>query len=115
MLRAMPTSLVHARANDINRVHCANMFALRALDDAEWNRIGALPAGVDRNGKKEREDALREVLVTWDGQINLREPGRYVTMQTPNGRRVWVDDFNYPHEFHAVASIAWNIQNPRQW
>ena len=114
MARANPTSLVHARADDINRVHCANMYALRVTDE-EWLKIGALPAGLDAKGRPEREDDLREVMVSWNGPIDMRRPERFVTMQKPDGERVWIDDFNYPHEFHAVASIAWNIQNPREW
>ena len=115
LIRARPASLLLARADDINRVHSASLYGIPALDDAEWHRIGALPAGLDKKGNKEREDRLREVHVTWDGAIDPREPQRYITMAEPGGKRIWQDDFNYAHEFHGVASIAWNIENPRAW
>lgn len=113
--RANPTSQFLARVDDLNEVHAPALFGFLAKDEAEWHRIGALPAGVDVRGRKEREDALREVHVFWHPNIDLDEPERYVTMQDMSGRRIDDREFNYVHEFRGVASIAYNIENPRSW
>jgi hypothetical protein len=113
--RAQLVSSIHARIADENRVHCANMFALRA-NGSEWKQFAALPPGVDESGKEERSGPLLEYFVRWgDAVVDRRNPERYVTITDTNGRILTMTDFFHPHEFHAIAAIAWHKQNGKLW
>ncbi len=108
LLHAQPIALVHARTNDVNRVHSVNMYGFRA-NDSQWNRIAALEPGLD----KERTGPLLEHIVRWKGKIDRREPERFVTIEDARGRFLERHDFHHKHEMHTVASIAWHAQNGR--
>jgi hypothetical protein len=106
--RAQPISLVHARINDINRVHSVSMFALRVTDN-EWKKISVLAPS------KEREGSLREYFVTWDSKIDRRVPERSVRIINAHGEPITQSGFWHKHEMHTIACIAWHAQNDRLW
>lgn len=112
--RAQPVSLVHAHTNDVNEVHAVTMFAL-TVSDREWKQFAALPPGIDEHGKIEREGPLLEYFVRWAGSIDRRQPERYVSISDVSGRVLYIRDFFHPHEFHAIAAIAWYQQTGRLW
>lgn len=113
--RAQPVSLIHARIDDPNEVHVAAMYALRAVSTAEWNQFKALPPGIEDGGKSERIGPLLPRVVRWSSPIDRREPERYVTIANSEGRQSRISDFYHPHEFHAIAAIAWYEQRGYLW
>lgn len=113
--RAQPVSLIHARIDDLNEVHVAAMYALRTQSTAEWNQFKALPPGVEDGGKSERSGPLLSFVVRWSSPIDRREPERYITIANAEGRQLRLGDFYHPHEFHAIAAIAWHEQNDKLW
>ena len=113
--RAQSVSQIHARIDDLNEVHVANMYALRAESTAEWNQFKALPPGIEDGGKSERSGPLLSRVVRWWSPIDRREPERYVTITNAEGRQSLISDFYHPHEFHAIAAIAWHEQNGKLW
>ena len=112
--RAQSVSSIHARTDDLNEVHAATMYAL-VVNKREWKQFAALPPGVDEHGKIEREGPLLEYFVRWYGTIDRREPERYVSISDPSGRVLYTTDVFHPHEFHAIAMIAWHLQNGKLW
>ncbi len=113
--RAQPVSLIHARVHDENRVHTANMFALR-VSGSEWNQFASLRPGVDAAGTEEREGGLMEYIIRWgETVIDRRNPEDYVTIANRAGRQLRMNNFFHPHEFHAIAAIAWHQQNGKLW
>ena len=113
--RAQSVCQIHARIDDLNEVHVVNMYTLRAQSTAEWNQFKALPPGIEDGGKSERSGPLLSRVVRWSSPIDRREPERYVTIANAEGRQSRIGDFYHPHEFHAIAAIAWHEQNGKLW
>ncbi len=113
--RAQSVCQIHARIDDLNEVHVANMYALRAQSTAEWNQFKALPPGIEDGGKSERSGPLLPYVVRWSSPIDRRKPERFVTIENPEGWQLRLSDFFHPHEFHAIATIAWYEQNGKLW
>ena len=113
--RAQPVGTFHVRTGDANRVHGVNMFALRVVDDNEWESFARLEPGVDKDGKVERFGPLLEHFVVWTPDITRREPEKAVTFVCPIGVTLPSGEFFHGHEVHAIASIAWHAENGRLW
>ena len=112
MIRAQSVNPLVSRSDDINRVHVANMFALR-VNDSEWKQIAALPPGIDGKGLPEREEGMCEFFLRWDGVIDPRQPERYVSVVDSSGACITAADFCHAHEFYVITTLAWMQQNGR--
>jgi len=110
MVRAQSVNPLASRADDINRVHLATMFALR-VNDSEWNQIAALPPGLDAKGNPEREPGMHECWLDWDGVIDPRDPEAFVRLTDANGKLIRKTDFCHPHEYFVITTLGWMAEN----